>query len=185
MIKNPGRKPGRKPGKTPGRQAVQKIDFDHLAGVQIALLFHKTPKTVSDWANARCPRNPDGSFCAVDVYNWLMEREKEKNIPNGTEGLKDKKLEREIKIKELQIQKMEQESISRVTHNQICASRAASLRAFLEDTALLNAHHYLGKNLDQIRVIRIQESKEMMDAYLGGKVIEDESTDIEEVKETE
>lgn len=131
--------------------------------VEIEECFHVSRRTVNNWIDAGCPRNPDKTMSINQVHRWLLQRE------TGSGSLKDRKLEKEIEWKDAQIQKMRGEMVEKTLMETILASRASTLRLHLERSAVKNTVHYLGKTLPEMQTLRFGEVQEMMDAYIGNK----------------
>lgn len=124
-----------------------------------------TKPAIYKWVNDGCPRNKDGSYPIDEVIAWRMAKETEKAVTPG--GLSIEKLKAEIELKKAQVQKISNNFIERSLHETIMTSRAGSLRSFFEKTAVSNAVHLAGKNVDEVRTLLLKLFEGAMDAYIG------------------
>lgn len=145
------------------------IDFDSLSMNDLASAFHVTRRQVYNWLDEGCPRNKDKTFCLSSVHKWLLEKVEIKQEKKKEPSLKDQKLQKEIQLKDAQINKIREQFIEKSVHDAILASRAKSLSIYLKNTAVKNSVHYVGKSLTQIQNLRHREVEEAMEAYVGSR----------------
>jgi len=118
---------------------------------------------------------PETQTCnLVDAVHWYLR------IKSGEEStLKQKKMEMEIAVKEAQVNKINDTVIDRSEHEKILCSRAASMRQFMEQTAMLNATRFVDLTLDQARGQILQLLGKAVDAYCGeGNSVEQDVLDL-------
>jgi len=150
---------------TPGRQAEERISFDRVSINNTVRCFGITRKTLYEWVAKGCPQNKNKTFDLAALFDWYVARQKEKY--ESEDSLKDQKTKAEIRLKEAQITKIEQDYIERRQHETILASRLKTLSLFLEQTMLNNAHHFVGLSIDESRTKLLDFVKRMMIAYVG------------------
>lgn len=151
-------------------QTVPRAVLARITGVK--------PSRITDWINSDLASDwfdPITKRCDCPAFiRWYLKKE-----TAGGDNLKTKKLEQEIAYKEAQTKKLEGTVIDRSEHEKILASRAASLRQFLEQTAILNAAKFVGLSLDEVRTCFLELFRMAMDAYVGAKVDDsDENSDL-------
>lgn len=151
--------------KTAYTLAERKKFFNECPLTCVAEAFGIARKTVHEWVNDGCPRNPNGSFCISDVFKWRLKKETDKAESPGT--LKDEKLRKEIEFLQARIEEKKDNYIERSLHETIMTSRAGSLRSFLEKTGMANAVHLAGKNVDEVRTLLFKLFQSAMNAYIG------------------
>ena len=108
----------------------------------------------------------------IDFIKLFRYREKKNKHSAGEDkaALELEKLRKEIEFKDSQIQKNLNNMIERSFHEQVLASRGSSLRTFLETTGLNNLYMYVGKTLDQMRIIYLKLIKDAMREWSGGEI---------------
>lgn len=147
------------------RALEKQFDFAKIEGKDIIRCFGVTRKTIYEWIDKGCPRNEDGTFDAKAVFDWYVGWVKSKY--EDDDNLKVQKLRAEIKYKEAQVIKIQQDYIERRQHETILASRIKTLSLFLEQTMMNNAHHFVGLSIDESRTKLMAFVKRMMIAYVG------------------
>jgi hypothetical protein len=85
--------------------------------------------------------------------------------------LKQQKLEQEVEYKKAQVQKLRGAVIDRMEHEQILASRAASLRHFLENASGMNAAKFTDLTIEQARVRLLDFVKEALEECSAGVTV--------------
>lgn len=133
----------------------------------VARVLGVTRGTVTSWCNDGVPWfDQHSQFCdLVEATQWFIK------MNSGDETtLKQQKMQKEIDYKDAQIRKMSGMVIDRSEHEQILSTRAASLRQFLEQTAILNAARFVDLSLDQARVQLLDLFTQAMESYTGASV---------------
>lgn len=148
---------------------TNKINFDKLLMNDLSQAFHVTRRQIYNWVNDGCPRNKDKSFKLNEVHEWLINRLEIKQSGKKNLSLKDQKLEKEIQLKDAQINKIRETQIEKSVMDSILAARAKSLSIYLETSAVKNSVHYVGKTLTEIQNLRHREAVEAMEVYVGSK----------------
>ena len=136
--------------------------YRSLPVTDAAKVFGVARKVMYDWTDAGCPKNPDGTIDTAAAFQWYVEKECERR---STGGLKDRKIELECERLQAQISNLKNETVARSFHEQVLISRASSLRAFLEKTALSAAVEFVGLNLDQVRTRLFNLFRRAMNEY--------------------
>lgn len=147
------------------------IDIYKIPQKILSQILNKSVQSIHKWVRNGCPQNNDNTYNFSKVIEWLFNREIKKY--KTEDSLEVRKKEAEIKYTEAKISKIESEYIKRSDHELFICSMANSLKNFLLHSMPLNDHRYVNKNLDEIRVLRNAEIKQMMDAFTGGMPIED------------
>jgi len=130
----------------------------------ISRVLGLTPSKISSFIDEGVPwYNSSTQTCnLIDAVHWYMR------INSGEEStLKGQKLQKEIELKDAQIQKINDTVIDRAEHEKILCSRAAAMRQFMEQTALLSATKFVDLSLDQARGQLLQLFTKAMDSYCG------------------
>ena len=139
----------------------------NLRSVRRAILikmFGVTTTKVTSWIEEGVSwYDPQTQTCdLIDATLWYLR------IRTGEDTtLKQQKLEKDIEYKDAQIQKIRDSVIDRSEHEQILSTRAASLRQFFEQTAILNASRFVDLSMDQARTQLLNIFIKAMDSYCG------------------
>lgn len=143
----------------------------HRAPVSdIADMFLVSRQAVEKWVlRYGCPRNDDDTYSLPAVIDWWKRRYDNRGDGEGDEGLsrKEQKLQKEIELKEVQIQKIKENFIERSFHETVMTSRAGSLRRFLEKSFVNAAVYLVGKDVDAMRTALLDLAGQCMDTYVG------------------
>jgi len=127
----------------------------------VATILGVSKGRITQMVDEGMPRNEDGTFDLCQAIQWRAGRY------NQPSNARDRKTEKEIEKLEAQIDKMRGEVIPRSEHMQIMTSRAQSLNRFLERTTQMNVWHFVGKNMDELRVLFDQYVRDAMESYTG------------------
>jgi hypothetical protein len=147
------------------------VDFDEnrVTAVFVAKVLGISAETIRLWTKSGCPRNGDRSYSVPEVFRWrehLIQEGRAEKRP--MRALEEQKLKRDIRLKELQIQKREGEVISIDQHRAILANRITSLRRFWEDSFIKNIYHFAHKGVEDLVPLAKEFVKQAIDAYIQG-----------------
>lgn len=110
------------------------VDLHHVTQQVLSEVLGVSTKAIQAWRD--CPRNRDSSYDLAVVVPWrvrqLEERagKKESAKSSSTSDLETRKLEAEVKLKELQIREKEKDVWSRDWVRGIVDRQAVALREF-------------------------------------------------------
>ena len=154
------------------------VDFRHCpAGVAMDI-FGVSRSAFDRWGEGDqpCPRNEDGTWDTAAVTDWRIERERRRNKAKGRAALEDTKLEKDIEIKELQIQKRREQVIDMDKHLQILGARIVALRVWLTATFHRELYRLVGKSVEEMHPVASEMVKEAVAAYVAGSRAMDSET---------
>ena len=151
-----------------GRQNLKNMEvimnFNKCTTVQVTAALGISLNTLYEWLLKGFPRNADKSFNLPQIFSWYAHRLTEKYT---TTGLKRKKIETEIEMKQTQIKKLRGDLVERSLMKTILASRAGNLRRFLEKTFVNNAINLVGHDVNKMRTLLFELVQQAMAAYIG------------------
>ncbi|MFA5714670.1 MAG: hypothetical protein WC998_02935 [Candidatus Paceibacterota bacterium] len=163
-----GRVASKKLGKTKQKRTSQKkttestadiIDnknsgsvFDNLSIRQVQLAFKISRQTVQNWITSGCPRNQDNTMSIFFVHQWLVDRDKKKEVEKAI-SLKDKKIEKDIELTEVKIQKVREELIERSVMEDTLASRSKTESEYWENAIERNAVYMANQPIETLKVM--------------------------------
>lgn len=139
----------------------------HLSQTLVRDLYGYSYQTMAAWKKEK-PEivNSDDTWDLQQIVQWRENKAKQK-AGDERQDLELEKLRKEVEFKDSQIQKNLRNMMDRTTHEQILASRAATLRQFLETAFRQNAHHFVGKSLDATRTTCDAFARAALDAFVG------------------
>jgi DNA-binding transcriptional regulator YiaG len=140
-------------------------DYSALAQKEIASIFDVSVQSVNKWVNEGLERNDDKTYNLSKVVAWKIGKIEKKH--ESGESVDVEKKRAEIERINAQIAKIKKEWIPRTEYETMTTSMAGSLHAFLEYSRPMNDHLFVGLSLDEARVRRRAEEKQMMDAFTG------------------
>lgn len=112
--------------------------------------FGVVRQTIKSWKENGFPVNPDGTYPLTKCIEWRVEREKRKyqedvKDPRAAEELK--RLENQNRISQLKIADLENKTISKEEHLEVCHRLASIVKKYYSDMWKLN-HLEIMKNID-------------------------------------
>jgi hypothetical protein len=129
-----------------GTVAEPNHDLSGFTLREVGELYCITEQAISVWD---CPRQEDGRLNLRDVIPWRDKKQQEK--PSDKADLEKDKLRLQCEKMSIEIEALKAENIPLETHKQIFASRAMSLKNFIQEFFSKNIHLYAHKSVDQLR----------------------------------
>jgi hypothetical protein len=123
-----------------------------------------TTQTIFNWKKEGCPTNDDGTLSLPDVYRWNITHIKTKMVGSDVDTRRKQK---DIELKEAQIQKIRGNLIEKSLMETIMSSRAGNLNRFLTKTFVNQAPYFVGKTTEEVRTALYDMVQKAMDAYIG------------------
>lgn len=143
-----------------GAKVKLRHDLSGFSAIEVAEVFGMTLSSISQFG---CPKHTNGTMDLGEVLRWYLAKQKEK--PKAKIDLESEKLRLQCEKMEIDLEKMKAENISVETHKQILASRAMSLKNFIQEFYDKNVHLYAHKSIDQLRPMVKDHVSAMLNHY--------------------
>lgn len=131
-----------------GPKGVKESDFSSLPMKDIGRLFDLDVTTVSKWD---CPRNPNGTYNAVAVVKWRVDKIKEESKPSGMNGLETQKLKLQCEKLELDLDERKKNSITMDEMKIKMTEAMMAFKRYFADYGKMNLHLVAGKPIKELR----------------------------------
>jgi len=154
----------------------QQLDYTRLMGIHLEEVLGISATTRKEYDAGGCPRNKDKrTYNLPVVFKWYRETKVPAAGPKkprdaSLDNLKKQKLARHIDVMELMLKTKKGEVVPMIQMVQVLASRATTLRRFLTDDMQRNAHLFVGKSLEELRLLFEESVRGAMDAWVNGSV---------------
>jgi hypothetical protein len=129
--------------KKAGVRKLTEFNFLNIPQKDIARLFSVTPEAVCQWD---CPRNANGTYNAVAVVSWYVDRLKSE--PSDRDGLETDKLRLQCAKLQIEIDESKKTTVTTQYHREFLAARAADLKDYLMGYAKMNLNEIANQPIE-------------------------------------
>jgi len=159
-----------------------KLNYRSVSQAVLCAVLKKSQATIRNWEYAGMPRREDDSYDTADIIDWMIDREvqRARQVETPKENLDRLLKEKDVELKDLQLQRKRGEVIQRDQHLMILGSRANALKQFLVDSGIVNLHFFVGKNLDELKTVWIEFVRQAMDRWTSGSSAAESEIDNEQ-----
>jgi hypothetical protein len=154
------KKPTKK--KTAKKKAPVKLD---VSATVMANVFGIDRATTYRWRDDGMPVKKNGTFNIPECVQWKLEKDEACRLAQG--NVKDKKTAMEIELLSIKHEKEKGAVISRSEAKSIECARGRALKLYLQNNMPANAHLFVDKPIEELRILLEQFAKKLMDVWVG------------------
>jgi hypothetical protein len=132
----------------PGRKSNKPFAFAFLHMKDIGVLFDLNVTTISKWD---CPRNSNGTYNAVAVVRWRMDKIKEELKPSSMNGLETQKLKLQCEKLEFDLDERKKNSITIDEMKAKMTEAMLAFKGYFTDYGKLNLHLVANQPIETLR----------------------------------
>jgi len=144
----------------------------NLSHSEIADIIGISETAMRGYATRGCPRNPDGGYDSSVVIEWMEDQARSGNgAETGVlETLQARRIERNIELTDIVIATKRGETISLADHDAVLGAQASEMRAFLTGSLPANAEHFVGKPVEEVRVLLLELARQAVEVWIAAPV---------------